>query len=148
MPFLHGTLRIVRARAPRRWSIAPHRASTRSEGVERCSTSCEHCSEGVEHCSTSCEHALRGSGTLLHVVRALLRGRGTLLHVVRALLRGRGALLHVVRARLQLSRSTEPPGGLIRTFDTKPKVARLPASAAVGGTDVLDSTSDPYCCGS
>src|ERR1051325_5348156 len=70
MPFLHGTLRIVRARAPRRWSIAPHRASTRSEGVE--------------HCSTSCEHVLRGRGTLLHVVRALLRGRGALLHVVRA----------------------------------------------------------------
>src|ERR1051325_5536318 len=113
-------LHTVRAGAPRVWSIAPHRASTRSEGVE--------------HCSTSCEHALRGSGTLLHVVRALL-------HVVRA-------LLHVVRARLQLDRSAEPPGGLIRTFDTKPKVARLPASAAVGGTDVLDSTSDPYCCGS
>src|ERR1051325_8003161 len=56
MPFLHGTLRIVRARAPRRWSIAPRRASTRSEGVE--------------HCSTSCEHALRGCGALLHVVRA------------------------------------------------------------------------------
>src|ERR1051325_9413806 len=85
----------VRARAPRVWNIAPRRAST--------------CSEGVEPCSTSCEHALRGSGTLLHVVRALLRGRGTLHHVVRALLRGRGALLHIVRARLQLDRSTEPP---------------------------------------
>src|ERR1051325_11168299 len=85
-------LHIVRARAPRVWSIAPRRASTCSEGLEHCSASCEHCSEGVERCSTSCEHALRGSGTLLHVVRA----------------------------RLQLDRSAEPPGGLIRTFDTKP----------------------------
>ena len=50
------SLRTVRAPAPGAWSMAPHRAS--------------RCSEGVEHCSTSCEHALRGCGALLHVVRA------------------------------------------------------------------------------
>src|SRR5436190_37927 len=35
-----------------------------------------------------------------------------------------------------------------KLVDTRPKLARSSTLAAVGGMDVLDSTSDPYRCGS
>src|ERR1051325_9395295 len=109
-------LHTVRARASRAWSIARRRASTRSEGLEHCSTSCEHCSEGVEHCSTSCEHCSEG---VEHCSTSCEHG-------------------YNLTARRNL------PAGPFVPLTRSPKVVRLPAPAAVGGSDA----SDPYCCGS
>jgi hypothetical protein len=151
---------------PRRDALQHDPAARASMPRRTAARPCRTCVHAATHCSTTLPHVRPCRDALRHdpAARASMPRRiasrpcctrvhaathcvTTLLHVRPR----RDALRHDPAACASIHRCSIPLTSCLdgpRLVATKPKLARSSTLAAVGGMDVLESTSDPYRCGS